>query len=65
MAMYRLCLLGPALRIREVRRYWADTDKDALTIAKQIFEDDRWMGGFELLARTAAHRCGDESGQAE
>ena len=48
MTMYRLCLLGPALRMRAVRCYSADSDKEALSIARGIFEDDPWMGAFEL-----------------
>jgi hypothetical protein len=48
MAMYRLCLLCPAGRIEAVQRYWAETDKEALTIANSIFKDDPRMGAFEL-----------------
>jgi hypothetical protein len=48
MEMYRLCLLCPAGRIEAVQRYWAETDKEALTIANNIFKDDLRMGAFEL-----------------
>ena len=48
MTMYRLCLLCPAGRIEAVQRYWAETDKEAQTIASSIFKDDPRMGAFEL-----------------
>jgi hypothetical protein len=39
--------VDPARR-RQRLAGWADSDKEALTIAKGMFEGDPWMGGFEL-----------------
>jgi hypothetical protein len=48
MTVYRLCLIGPAGRVANVRRYWASTDEGAVAVAREMLSEDPTLIGFQL-----------------
>jgi len=48
MALYRLCLIGANGRIAAVQRLRADTDKEALSIARETVKGHAKVSGFAL-----------------
>ena len=53
--MYRLCLLGPTGKIAKVRRFWANTEEDALAMAREMLADDPTLIGFQLWDHPRPH----------
>jgi hypothetical protein len=58
MALYRLCLLGPKGSIIAVQRFHArlhaDTDKEALKVARETVKGATKVSGFELWSGARA-----------
>jgi hypothetical protein len=48
LAAYRLCLPGAHGRIAGVQRFHADTDEEALSVARVMVEGRPQLSGFEL-----------------
>lgn len=48
MARYRLCLLGLSGKIAAVQRLHADTDKEALGIARETVKGSANVSGYEV-----------------
>ena len=46
--VYRLCLLGAQGRIAAVQRFNADTDEEALSVARVLVKGRPQLSGFEL-----------------
>ena len=46
--MYRLCLLGANGKMAAAHRLHADTDKEALGIARSTVKESFELAGFEL-----------------
>jgi hypothetical protein len=48
MKMYRLCLLSANGTIAAVQRFSADTDEEALSVARVLVKGRSQLSGFEL-----------------
>jgi len=61
--VYRLCLLGAQGRIAAVQRFHADTDEEALSVARVMVKGRPQLSGFEL--REGGRKVGGESRKRE
>jgi hypothetical protein len=52
MALHSLCLLGANGSIAAVQRFHADTDKEALSIARETVKGHAELSGFEVWEGT-------------
>ena len=52
MVIYRVCLLGPAGKLAGVQRVSAESDKEALAMARDMLKGDSPLAGFELWRGT-------------
>ena len=48
MAIYKVCLIGPAGKIGAIQQFSAESDNVALAIARGMTKEDSWFAGFEL-----------------